>query len=262
MPLYRKFIFPAVHLVFDLAAAQTTPASPVLAYKEWKSIGCQKDSTAGRILKHLVTMANSNTVTVELCLDACAAGNYSLGGVEFGHECFCGNALLYKYLSTPACTLPCSGNSSEICGGSQSLNVYQNADRPFTIGNATVLPQYGQWFATGCIEENIFQNQRLLPNKPKTPIPTEEMTVERCIDGCEAAGYNTAGLEYGQECHCRNVTEPTPSGWESTSPFECDLPCLGNATEICGGSLDEGRISAYMHGPLCGQPGAPPIGCI
>jgi hypothetical protein len=30
------------------------------------------------------------------------------------------------------------------------------------------------------------------------PIPGEQMTVERCLDGCMAAGYNAAALEAGQ----------------------------------------------------------------
>jgi hypothetical protein len=38
----------------------------------------------------------------------------------------------------------------------------------------------------------------LFPFGPLVPIPAEQMTVERCIDGCAAAGYNAAGLQDGQ----------------------------------------------------------------
>lgn len=48
---------------------------------------------------------------------------------------------------------------------------------------------------------------------------------------------------------CGNITTPWPSGWESTSFSECNLPCLGNATELCGGTLDEGRFFAYSNLP-------------
>jgi hypothetical protein len=39
---------------------------------------------------------------------------------------------------------------------------------------------------------------RLLPHGPLVPIAAEQMTVERCLDGCAAAGYNAAALEAGQ----------------------------------------------------------------
>ncbi|KAJ7487936.1 WSC domain-containing protein, partial [Mycena latifolia] len=213
--------------------------STLPTYKTWTSIGCQRDSVQGRVLKHLITLSNA---TVEACLDACIVDNYALAGLEDGHECFCGNAILYKYPQAPACTFPCSGNSSELCGGPESLSLYQNANMPFTIGNASLLSTSGLWGEWGC-------NGGLLAHGPKVPIPTEEMSVERCTDGCAAAFFHTAGLERGQECFCGNITQPWPSGWESTSLFECNLPCLGNATEFCGGTLDEGRFVAYSMLP-------------
>lgn len=39
---------------------------------------------------------------------------------------------------------------------------------------------------------------RLLPHGPLVPIAGEQMSVERCLDGCAAAGYNAAALEAGQ----------------------------------------------------------------
>ncbi|KAJ6610549.1 WSC domain-containing protein [Mycena sp. CBHHK59/15] len=235
------------------ADAQSQAATTVLGYKEWKSIGCRGDSTSGRALKHLVAVA-SRSMTVESCLDACAVDEYALGGVEYGDECYCGNALLYAYGTSEACNKPCSGNTSEICGGPHALNVYQYADTPFTTGPASSLGSYKRWDLWGCLEELFPFGPRLLPHRPIVPIPAEKMTVERCLDGCQAAGYNAAGLEYGQECFCDSIddgAQEAPSGWESTSNFECNYPCLANATEICGGSIMEGgiaraRLTAYV----------------
>lgn len=39
---------------------------------------------------------------------------------------------------------------------------------------------------------------RILPHKPNTPIPAEEMTIEKCLDGCGASGYTTGGVEFAQ----------------------------------------------------------------
>lgn len=93
---------------------------------------------------------------------------------------------------------------------------------------------------------------RTLPHQPLTPIPYQQMTVEGCLDACGASGYTSAGLEYGQyvsisavridllltvldrECWCANIASWPPS--ESTVDGECAMPCLGNATEYCGGS--------------------------
>ncbi|KAF7363206.1 WSC-domain-containing protein [Mycena venus] len=227
----------------------------VLEYKEWKSIGCQADSTSGRALKHLVAVA-SPTMTVESCLDSCQAGGYALGGVEFGDECYCGNALLYGYGTSTACNKPCSGNTSELCGGSKALNVYQFANTPFTTGPASAIFAYKLWRLFGCQDEQFPLRPRLLPHSPLVPIPGEQMTVERCLDGCEAAGYNAAALEAGQECYCDLVPSNNggqPLGWESTNSFECADPCLANATEICGGTsgtidtpTDMGRLTSYL----------------
>ncbi|KAJ7876631.1 hypothetical protein B0H13DRAFT_2347577 [Mycena leptocephala] len=240
----RALIFPAFGVQTPSSLASTLPT-----YKTWTSIGCQRDSVQGRVLHHLVTLS---TATVEACLDACIVDNYALAGLEFGHECYCGNSILYNYPQPPTCTLPCTGNSAEICGGPESLTLYHNANIPFTIGNGSVLQNYGLWQLWACIEEN----SGLLAHGPKVPIPTEQMTVEKCADGCAAAGWTTAGLERGRECYCGNITVPWPSGWESTSLFECNLPCLGNGQELCGGTLDEGRFIAYSTLPVVAT--APP----
>ncbi|KAJ7864636.1 hypothetical protein B0H14DRAFT_2736161 [Mycena olivaceomarginata] len=245
-----------VFLLAQLGLAQTGPTT-VLQYKEWRSIGCQGDSTAARALHHLVTGSSANR-TVESCLDACAAGGFILGGLEFGHECYCGNALLYVYnVPQGNCVLPCAGNASELCGGSQALNLYQFANTSFTTGPPSIVFAYKNWNRWACINEG----PSLFPFGPLVPIPAEQMTVERCIDGCAAAGYNAAGLQDGQRCLCNFVPidgNPQPSGWESNTEADCQSPCLGNATEICGGviersSIVEGKISGYLTCEFLGR---------
>ncbi|KAJ6533538.1 WSC domain-containing protein [Mycena capillaripes] len=244
-------------LVYWLAAfIQLAPLSSVdgpttvLEYKEWNSIGCQTDSRSERALKDLVALSSPN-MTVESCLDVCEAGEYALGGVEFGDECYCGNALLYTHGASLGCNQACSGNVSELCGGPDALNVYQFADTPFTTGPASTVFRYKQWRWWGCQDND--GAVPLLPHGPLVPIPAEQMTVERCIDGCQAAGYNAAALENGQNCFC-DLVEPNlttqPRGWESTNDNECDKPCSANATEKCGGPFDIfpeiHRISSYL----------------
>lgn len=71
----------------------------------------------------------SNKLTVETCITYCGSFSppYSLAGVEFSTQCFCGNSLAAGAVSTDAsqCNMLCGGNNLEYCGGSSRLNVYQ-----------------------------------------------------------------------------------------------------------------------------------------
>jgi hypothetical protein len=92
-------------------------------------------------------------MTVEVCVNTCAAGNFTVAGVEFGVQCFCG----YEIINAGSiasnqgdCSQPCGGNSAELCGGGNRMNVYNT-------GNLTVLgvpvPQTGGldgWTYRGC----------------------------------------------------------------------------------------------------------------
>jgi hypothetical protein len=69
---------------------------------------------------------------------------------------------------------------------------------------------------------------RILKFSPSPVIPADQMTVQKCIDGCAAAGYTSAGLEYGKECYCGNISFPPGS---SAEPQDCSMPCLGDASQ-------------------------------
>ncbi|EIN04664.1 hypothetical protein PUNSTDRAFT_20976, partial [Punctularia strigosozonata HHB-11173 SS5] len=60
-------------------------------------------------------------------------------------------------------------------------------------------------------------------------------TVEACIVRCEAAGYDYAGVEFGDECHCGTgyANGAMPQGAPAS---DCDVACAGNGSETCGGS--------------------------
>ena len=45
--------------------------------------------------------------------------------------------------------MACAGNSAEICGGSNAINIYQNGDRSFTSGAATIPQTVGEWTFDG-----------------------------------------------------------------------------------------------------------------
>lgn len=57
------------------------------------------------------------------------------------------------------------------------------------------------------------------------------LTVFQCDEACTIYGYKYFALQNGQECSCGNNEDYDKYG-PST---ECDIPCYGNSSEICGG---------------------------
>ncbi|KAI9343054.1 hypothetical protein DFJ73DRAFT_762056 [Zopfochytrium polystomum] len=53
------------------------------------------------------------------------AGDYLFMGLTYGQECWCSGRNDFAQVPSSACTKPCTGNASWVCGGSKALNVYQ-----------------------------------------------------------------------------------------------------------------------------------------
>lgn len=68
---------------------------------------------------------------------------------------------------------------------------------------------------------------------------TSTATPDTCIAYCAASDMQYAGLEYGQECWCAPYLSALSAKLDDSS---CDLACVGNTSEICGGSL---RLTLY-----------------
>ncbi|GAB7340950.1 hypothetical protein MBLNU457_7294t1 [Dothideomycetes sp. NU457] len=126
------------------ASAQTTPAlpnptfltpnsnaAPGPAIDGYSYAGCWNETTgytaAGgvRALAGGSMIANSTT-TSSLCLDWCSQHRYQYCGIEYGRECW-GSGNLNSYstqLNESRCDYECVGNSSQVCGGSLALTLY------------------------------------------------------------------------------------------------------------------------------------------
>lgn len=66
-------------------------------------------------------------MTVPLCLSYCQSSGYNWAGLEYTRECYCAQHLsaLSTHYPDSECSLPCMGNSSQLCGGPLALSVYQ-----------------------------------------------------------------------------------------------------------------------------------------
>ena len=120
--------------------------------------------------------------------------------------------------------MACKGNAGEICGGGNGLTVYQNFHHP-----SYPLHSYKSWTYDNCYVDCIWD--RVLPVTMYVQGP---MTIKHCLDACDGAGYEYAGVEYGQECYCGRKA-PT----EVANDDRCNMACTGDATEICGAGSKE-----------------------
>ncbi|KDR73374.1 hypothetical protein GALMADRAFT_1341953 [Galerina marginata CBS 339.88] len=213
----------------------------------WFVIFCAQDDPTLHTLHH--RQEASDLMTVERCIDACDAGGFSLAGLEFGRECWCGNADMYGRIGITAltgCTSPCAGNATELCGGPNLLNVYANEFRSVTIGPPHPAPgpieaSGGAWFGPSCVKDEavLTGGPRTLPHLPSVPIPPEEMTPFLCVDRCAADGRQLAGTEFSQECWCGDGQIPSNVGAPDS---DCNMACTDFADFTCGGA---NRLTVY-----------------
>ncbi|KAH7380266.1 hypothetical protein DE146DRAFT_289970 [Phaeosphaeria sp. MPI-PUGE-AT-0046c] len=98
----------------------------VLTSKGWAYAGCGTDSVSNRAFKGASTA--SDNMTVESCVDFCAARNLPYAGLEYARECFCAASLAPGYVigqGGARCDMECAGEEGTWCGGSNALSIYQ-----------------------------------------------------------------------------------------------------------------------------------------
>jgi hypothetical protein len=188
------------------ASASPSPAAASVTLPSgWASSGCVAEGSSGRALTGTSTAADG--MTVETCVAYCQTNGFSIAGLEYSRECYCGNSFSNgASLSTTSgnCNMPCGGNSKEICGGPSALSIYQGpasaaaattssstaaASPTANYGNPT-LPSGWSTAGSGCIQE---VNGRALAGISES---SASMTVPTCLNFCSSKGYKYAGLEY------------------------------------------------------------------
>ncbi|KAI0676190.1 WSC-domain-containing protein [Trametes maxima] len=222
------------------SAAASSAAAPVASGTAgWTSVGCITDNTA-RVLNEY--SYESETLTADSCLASCAAKGYSLAGIEFGQECYCGNSLKTqngagKALAASSCNVPCIADSNTLCGGTWALSLFKRSTiaisdpvpspAPSNSTNVSDLPS--GWSAVGCAKD--------VPGRALNvdAYTSEQMTIGACIAHCAARGHSMAGLEYARECYCGNAF--ANGGGAPLADAQCDMACAGDAGKVCGGRM-------------------------
>lgn len=83
-------------------------------------VGCFDDSNATvRIMKDASIIYNTNTP--EKCAAYCTTLSITYSGTRNGTSCYCSETA--PSVTSDSCTIPCPGNSKQLCGGVDSLSV-------------------------------------------------------------------------------------------------------------------------------------------
>jgi WSC domain len=211
------------------SGSSSTPSTVNLP-SGWSYGGCYVDNAHGRILS--AQQPDSDTVTIESCISTCFGLGYSIVGLEYSRQCFCGTSIInggVKASSDSDCAMKCSGQSEEICGGPDRMSIY-SAGTPQVA--AAPKPQTSNlpstWTYKGCISDQA--GQRTLPHGVNGG-PTNSATT--CLNQCAAQGYTIGGMEYAGECFCGSASELAASG--ATTSTNCNMGCSGDSAHICGG---------------------------
>jgi len=88
-------------------------------FKDW----AEKDEMTGRDLKGYFS-GNDSSMTIDKCISTCKGKGFLYSGVQWSIQCFCGNEY-GKYGTADNCSMRCSGNPNQICGGFWANSVYR-----------------------------------------------------------------------------------------------------------------------------------------
>ena len=136
------------------SAVPTTSASATASGlpSGWSYKGCYIDNAHGRVLPF--QLPDNSSLTVESCVQSCYGQGYSVAGMEYSTQCFCGNAIYgggTLASSDTDCNMACGGNAKEKCGAGNRLSTYSNGTittyQP-PVPQTSDLP--GSWTYDGC----------------------------------------------------------------------------------------------------------------
>lgn len=206
----------------------------------WNYKGCFIDNANGRILSYQINPDNA-ALTVSSCTNACKNLGYAVAGMEYSTQCFCGNAVIAggKVTADTDCNMACGGNPNDKCGAGNRMSIWSSQNPLVTTGVPTVqttgLP--GNWKYVGCYNE--VQTGRVFPYQL---ILSTTNSATSCLTQCSNFGYGAGGMEYGEECYCGDARSLISSGVQKMPESDCNMPCPGNPSAICGAG---NRLSYY-----------------
>jgi len=138
-------------------------------HKDDDYLGCYVDSV-NRLLPNQHSLPDN---TPAKCISICEQEKFIYAGVQFGHECFCGNKIPLESKKTKGaeCNHKCTGNSNQVCGAGWRMNMYVTGEYHIQQGLCDVGWNYFNghcyWFSTDILsfDDAKARCNELNPNK-------------------------------------------------------------------------------------------------
>ncbi|KAJ6574202.1 copper radical oxidase [Mycena capillaripes] len=104
----------------------------------WSYQGCLMEAVGKRAIPWQNIYPTNNSATT--CLSQCATFGYTVGGMEFGQECYCGDlsdveAAGVQLAPDSDCNMPCTGDPIHLCGGGNRIQYYNWTGAPLYVWN-------------------------------------------------------------------------------------------------------------------------------
>ena len=101
--------------------AFTQPPQQQPVQTQPRYMGCFKDPNRPFDLDGFLERSGQNTP--QRCVQVCAAKGFKYAGVQYSESCLCGNSY-GRFGSANNCTMACTGDARQICGGGNANSVY------------------------------------------------------------------------------------------------------------------------------------------
>jgi hypothetical protein len=134
-----------VSLYSSVATFTTYPAPSALKTGlpgQYTYTSCYAEPAAGLPPALPYQIINATGTTVQWCLNLCSSYGYDAAGLEYGDQCFCGDAsAIASRGGAPApeadCAMACSGDPTSLCGGVGHFNLYtwSSTSNPLYVWN-------------------------------------------------------------------------------------------------------------------------------
>lgn len=176
---------------FALGVRATTIELPpcIDPFRPFIYSGCYADTGNPHTLS-LRSQLDQQDMTIEKCVSVCKGNGFRYAGLEHYGVCYCGNTVNGQQLDEEQCNYPCTGNSSQICGGTDIISIYQ--DPTFLPVDEVTVADYDH---LGCWTDDS-ENGRALAY-PQDQVDGSTLTTEKCLQACRDGGYPFAGTEFG-----------------------------------------------------------------
>jgi len=167
---------------------------------------------------------------------------------------YCGNSFNTGSIAAKAadCSMTCSGNQWNFCGGGNRLSVYSANGATQSLSSSSTQTATGTsstssvpaatglptgWTSQGCWIDG--PNGRILDHQEPD---SQTLTPQSCAAACFNLGYTISGTEWAQQCFCGNNIV---NGGSKTTATDCNTPCSGDSKQMCGAG---GRMSIVSKG--------------